>query len=172
MFLLLVQNKIEDAFTKKLKIVVAGTPTFKIHAAQNKNAEVSPGTFVFWDEGYGSTMPDLDFLVAALIITRVISIIDKKTLCLDLGHKAIAAENPLPRIKFLNAGDVKPVAQNEEHLIVEVADTSLHKVGNVWYGVPIHICPTVALYNEVMVVQDEKVVTKWKVIARDRMISV
>ena len=156
----------------KIKVVVGGTPTFKIYANQNKEVEVSPGTFVFWDKGYNNILPDMDFLFAAVIVTRIISIINKNTLCVDLGHKAIAAENPLPRIEFLNISNAKPISQSEEHLVVAVADTNEHKVGDIWYGVPIHICPTVALYDEVMVVENEIVAATWKVLARDRKIGV
>jgi D-threonine aldolase len=171
-FVSILQAQIENFFEKKMRLVMAGSPTFTIYASQNKNIEVSPGTFVFWDEGYSNILPDLDFLIAAVLVTRVIAIIDSKTLCLDVGHKSIAAENPLPRIKFLNIDDAKPIGQNEEHMIVEVKDTGNHAVGDVWYGVPIHICPTVALYNEVMVVENEMVSGKWDVIGKGRSISV
>lgn len=166
------KNKMEIFSGNKMKVVVGGTPTFKIYAHQNNEVEVSPGTFVFWDKGYNNILPDLDFLFAAVIVTRVISIIDKNTLCVDLGHKAIAAENPLPRIEFLNVSNAQPISQSEEHLVVAVADTAKYKAGDVWYGVPIHICPTVALYNEVMVVENEIVASSWKVIARDRKIGI
>ena len=166
------KNQIETFSGNKIKVVVGGTPTFNLYATQNNEVEVSPGTFVFWDKGYNSILPDMNFLYAAVIVTRVISIIDKNTLCIDLGHKAVAAENPLPRIEFLNVSNVKQLSQSEEHLVVEVADTNEHKIGDVWYGVPIHICPTVALYNEVMVVENETVFESWKVIARDRKVGI
>ena len=165
------KNQIEIFSGNKVKVVVGGTPTFKIYANQYNEVEVSPGTFVFWDQGYNRILPDMNFLYAAVIVTRIISIIDKNTLCIDLGHKAVAAEKPLPRIEFLNVSNVKQLSQSEEHLVVEVADANEHKIGDVWYGVPIHICPTVALYNEVMVVEDELVSTAWKVLARDRQIG-
>jgi D-threonine aldolase len=165
-------EKIYKFSDKKMKIVVGGSPTFLLHSNLLKEAEVSPGTFIFWDYGYFKMMPDFDFLWAGVISTRVISIINKTILCLDLGHKSIAAENPLPRIKFLDNDDAKPLSQNEEHMIVEVGDTSLYAVGDVWYGVPVHICPTVALYNKVSVVENEKVYTSWKVIARDKDIMI
>jgi D-threonine aldolase len=166
------QVDIENYASKKLKIVVGGSPTFAIQAALKKDAEVSPGTFIFWDYGYQNMMPDFGFLWAGVVATRVISIINKTKLCLDLGHKSIAAENPLPRIIFLDKGDAKPIGQSEEHMVVEVSDTDSYAVGDVWYGVPIHICPTVALYNKVSVVENEVVTGSWKVIARDRDITV
>jgi len=168
----LMQLEIEKFAEKKLKIVVGGTPTFSLHAIAHQDIEVSPGTFIFWDVGYKNMMPDFDFLWAGIIATRIISIISKTKLCLDLGHKSIAAENPLPRIKFLSNEEIIPISQSEEHLVVEVENTDKYTLGDVWYGVPIHICPTVALYNEVKVVENNEVVTSWKVIARDRNITI
>ena len=168
----LVQLEIEKFAEKKLKIVVGGSPTFSIHALAHEDVEVSPGTFIFWDAGYKETMPDFDFLWAGIIATRVISIINETTLCLDLGHKSIAAENPLPRIKFLSNDEIIPIGQSEEHLVVQVENTDKYAVGDVWYGVPIHICPTVALHKEVQIVENNTVIDAWKVIARDRKITV
>ena len=168
----LVQLEIEKLAERKLKIVVGGSPTFSLHSLAHEDVEVSPGTFIFWDAGYKETMPDFDFLWAGIIATRVISIINTTHLCLDLGHKSIAAENPLPRIKFLSNEEIIPIGQSEEHLVVQVENTDKYAIGDVWYGVPIHICPTVALYNEVKIVEDNKVVDAWKVIARDRKITI
>jgi len=156
---------------KELQIVAGGSPTFPFHA-ERKNIECSPGTFVFWDWGYKNSLPDEPFDIAAVVISRVISIVDENTLCTDLGHKSVAAENPLPRVHFLNAPDAEPVGQSEEHLVLKVEDTSLHKVGEVLYGVPVHICPTVALYEKAFVIENNKVVDEWRVVARDRKINV
>src|SRR3712207_8272294 len=43
----------------------------------------SPGTFIFWDYGYSTTLPEQPFQFAALVATRVISKIDAQTLCLE-----------------------------------------------------------------------------------------
>ncbi len=160
------------ALTQQIPVIVAGgSPTFPIHASRN-NVECSPGTFIFWDWGYATGLPEQFFNFAALVITRVISIIDHNRLCLDLGHKSVAAEMPLPRVHFLNAPNAKPVAQSEEHLVVEVEDTGLYKIGDVLFGIPMHICPTVALYDKAMIVKNNKVTDAWSVIARNRSITI
>jgi D-serine deaminase-like pyridoxal phosphate-dependent protein len=152
-------------------LVAGGSPTFPIHA-QRDGVECSPGTFIFWDWGYQSILPEQEFIFAALLVTRIISVIDQQTLCLDLGHKSVAAENPLPRVKFLNVPQAQPVSQSEEHLVVNVEDSRLHRVGDVWYGVPVHICPTCALYEYAYVARNEQICDKWAVIARNRSISI
>jgi D-serine deaminase-like pyridoxal phosphate-dependent protein len=72
----------------------------------------------------------------------------------------------------LNAPDVTPFSQSEEHLVLKVTDSSAFKVGDVLYGVPVHICPTVALYDKAVVVENNEAVTTWKVVARDRKINI
>jgi D-serine deaminase-like pyridoxal phosphate-dependent protein len=121
---------------------------------------------------YHCSSLSLSFDCASLVITRVISIVDKQTITTDLGYKSVAAESPLPRIYFLNAVDSLPISQSEEHLVVTVPSLANYKVGDILYGVPFHICPTVALYNTALLIKKNTVVDEWKVIARDRKISI
>jgi D-serine deaminase-like pyridoxal phosphate-dependent protein len=154
-----------------LQVVVGGSPSFPTHT-KRKNVQYSPGTFVFWDWGYKHMVPDEPFEYAALVITRIISVIDEQTICVDLGHKSVAAENPLPRVHFLNAPDAVPIGQSEEHLVMTVPDALKWNVGDVLYGVPVHICPTVALYDNAVIVENNEVIDNWKVIARTRKITI
>ena len=155
----------------QLFIVAGGSPTFPIYA-RHDTVECSPGTFIFWDWGYKQTMPDEPFDYAALVITRVISIIDETTITVDVGHKSVAAENPLPRIHFFNAPDAIPVSQSEEHLVLKVANSTLYKPGYIFYGVPVHICPTVALYETAVVIENNSAIEEWQVVARKRKITI
>ena len=164
-------NSIKTLTGTDVKLVVGGSPTFSIHA-QREDVECSPGTFIFWDWGYHNMLPDEPFVIAALVVTRIISIPDADTICTDLGHKSVAAENPFPRVNFLNLPGAEPIGQSEEHLMLRVPDTSLFAVGDVLYGVPVHICPTVALYDTAKVIEHQKVVGYWRVIARDRSINI
>lgn len=163
-------KQIETITTQPISIVAGGSPSFPTHV--QRKVECSPGTFVYWDWGYKHQLPDEPFEYAALVFTRVISIVDEHTITTDLGHKSVAAENPLPRVHFLNAPEATPVAQSEEHLVLKVADSNQFNVGDELYGVPVHICPTVALYEKAVVVEQNKAVTTWKVVARDRSINV
>jgi D-serine deaminase-like pyridoxal phosphate-dependent protein len=163
-------GQIEKISNKPLTIVAGGSPTFPVHV--KRNIECSPGTFVFWDWNYKKNYPDQPFEYAALVLTRIISIVDATTITTDLGHKSVAAENPQPRVHFLNASDAVPMGQSEEHLVLKVPDSSVYNVGDVLYGVPIHICPTVALYDKAIVVENNKALSSWRVIARDRSIII
>ena len=153
------------------RVVAGGTPTFPLHA-KRADAECSPGTCVFWDFGYADMLPDMDFLVAALVLTRVISKPAGSRLCLDLGHKAIASENPQPRVRLLGLEDAQFVTHSEEHLVVETPRAGEFKVGDVLFGIPRHICPTVALHSEAVVVRAGRAVERWKVAARERRLTI
>jgi len=163
-------DQIELNLKRKITVVAGGSPTFPAHA--ERRVECSPGTFVFWDWGYKHQLPDEPFEYAALVVSRVISVVNETTITADLGHKAIASENPLPRVYFLNAPGSKPVSHSEEHMVIDVPDSSKFKPGNVLYGIPVHICPTVALYDRAIVVDNKQATTVWKVVARDRMINI
>ena len=153
------------------RVVCGGTPTFPLHA-QREGIECSPGTCVLWDAGYGGKLPDLKFENAALLFTRVISRPATNRICLDLGHKAVASEMPHPRVVFPALPDAKAVGHNEEHLILETTRADEFPVGTALYGVPWHICPTVALHDRVQVVRDGRVVEEWAVTARARKLTI
>jgi D-serine deaminase-like pyridoxal phosphate-dependent protein len=160
-----------------LQIIAGGSPTFPIHARRAAEIQCSPGTFVYWDKGYGDQFPDQPFEPAALVVTRVISLRGQTRLCLDLGHKSISAENEISkRVGFINGPELTPFGQSEEHLVVDAKDGSSpsrnFKIGDVFYGVPYHICPTVALYDRACTVENGKLGADWRNIARDRKLSI
>ncbi|HLY68214.1 MAG TPA: D-TA family PLP-dependent enzyme [Puia sp.] len=153
-------------------IIAGGSPTFSIHS-KRKNCECSPGTFIYWDKGYTDLCPEQHFLPAALVVTRVISVPGKTKICLDLGHKSIAAENEISkRVYFINAPELQAIGQSEEHLVVVAPEDHSHKTGDLFYGMPVHVCPTIALYERAFTVVNNNVNGEWKNIARDRTISI
>jgi D-serine deaminase-like pyridoxal phosphate-dependent protein len=152
-------------------VVVGGTPAFPFHA-QRPGVECSPGTTVFWDAGYAATLPDLPFVPAVALLTRVISRPAANRLCLDLGHKAVAAENPHPRVVVFGLEDATAVGHSEEHLVLETDRAGDFPVGSALYGLPWHVCPTVALYNDAVVVRQGRADGRWQVTARARTLTV
>ena len=73
---------------------------------------------------------------------------------------------------FLNLPDATAVMHSEEHLVVETLHADRFAVGDACYGVPWHICPTVALYGEAVVVDRHRAAGRWRVIARERALAV
>jgi D-threonine aldolase len=175
------------------RLVMGGTPTLPCHATREEpDLELSPGTVVFWDAGYTAGLPDMDFVPAALLLTRVVSKPGGTRVCLDLGHKAVASEMPHPRVVLLQpqasslgprASGVGPravgtglpatfIGHSEEHLVLETPEAPSLRVGDVFYGIPWHVCPTVALHGQAVVVRHGRAVDRWRVSARERMITV
>lgn len=155
-------------------LIAGGSPAFTTHA-QEEAVYCSPGTSVLWDWGYGDTLQEQDFDWAALVLTRIISKPKEGTITLDLGHKSIAAENPIDkRIRFLNLENYELKSQSEEHGVVQVSAEQWHqlKVGQELYGVPYHVCPTVNLYDEAYVIENHRQQEVWEVLGRKRRIEI
>ncbi|APW63839.1 D-TA family PLP-dependent enzyme [Paludisphaera borealis] len=155
------------------RVVMGGTPTFPIHAALDApGLECSPGTILLHDYNYQTNYPDLPFIPAALLLTRVVSRPRPGRLCLDLGHKAVAADPVGPRVFLPDIPDARIVGHSEEHLVIETADADRFPLGTPLLAIPAHICPTSALHRRMLVITDGKLVDEWEVTARDRMIGV
>ncbi|MEM9280602.1 MAG: D-TA family PLP-dependent enzyme [Verrucomicrobiota bacterium] len=176
-----VLNRI-DSFIAELRdigievpsIVSGGSPTFAFHAAhaiRHAHWQCSPGTPVLWDMGYGSHFKDLPFEPAAFLLARIVSR-PENFLTLDLGHKAVSAENPIDkRVRFPGHPGVDWVSQSEEHLVISCPGDGA-EIGSEWLGVPWHVCPTVALHEKAYVVRQGKLTGEsWNISARDRGIS-
>ncbi len=148
------------------QVVAGGTPTLAIHARFANFC--SPGTCILWDAGYHLKYPDLDFQPAAIICSRVVSRQGNR-ICLDVGHKAVAADPSGLRIHWLSLPNSRVQMHNEEHLVLTVEDARGICVGDLHYGIPTHICPTVALHSYVWVREGGEIVDRWRVDARDRL---
>jgi D-serine deaminase-like pyridoxal phosphate-dependent protein len=152
------------------RCICGGSYSFTIHA-QYPDRQCSPGTSVFWDYGYSQSIPEQPFRWAAVVATRIVSRSAPNRLCLDLGYKALAAEQPAPRAYFLNGPDLVECDHSEEHRVVEASEAHRYRLGQVLYAVPRHICPTVALYDEGLAVVGGKIIERWPVSARRRELS-
>lgn len=152
-------------------IIAGGSHSFPIHAAR-KDVECSPGTFVYWDQNNSLNCPEQPFLPAVLLVTRIVSLPSTGRICIDLGHKSVAAEKDISnRVVFLNAPGLKAVSQSEEHLVVSVTEPHHWQPGDVLYGLPVHICPTVALYESMTTIENGFTAGEWSNVARNRKIS-
>ncbi|MBL9091532.1 MAG: D-TA family PLP-dependent enzyme [Planctomycetaceae bacterium] len=168
-----------DALIKRLhaaglpmqRPICGGTPSFPVHSRQAER-DCSPGTCVFFDISYATKFPDLGYEYAALVMGRVVSKPGGDRVSIELGYKAVSPDNPTLRVQLLDVPDAKVFGQWEEHLTVETPAANRFSVGDVVYGVPNHICPTVALFSEAYTVRNGRVDGVWKVAARDRRITI
>ncbi len=165
-------DQVKKTYNKEMEVISGGSPSFT-SATMRSNIYCSPGTVLLWDAGYAEMVPELDIQWAAVLMTRIISKPTEGIITVDLGHKAVGSENPMSkRIRFLNLAHYEAYKHSEEHLMVKVKNWSALKVGDVLYGIPYHVCPSVALHEEAHVIENNKWEKNWEVVARKRKISV
>ncbi|MCE7039294.1 D-TA family PLP-dependent enzyme [Dyadobacter sp. CY312] len=159
---------------KDVMVIAGGSPSFNIHTLRS-DVFLSPGTNILWDWGYGSRFQDQPFLHAALILTRVVSKPAVGIVTIDLGHKSVAAENPIDsRFQLLNLNNYEVISQSEEHGVLQVGNQEWEKIeiGDIYYALPYHICPSVALHDYASVIENGEVTDEWRIIARNRKITI
>jgi D-serine deaminase-like pyridoxal phosphate-dependent protein len=172
---LALRGKLEKKGLPVPRLVVGGTPTFPIYARlEIPGLECAPGTCFLNDHGYGTRFGDLaGFTPAALLLTRVISRPTPTRVTLDLGYKAVASDPPAgKRLILLNIPSYEPVLHNEEHLVIESPAAADFRPGDQVFAMPTHICPTCAMHREAYVVENGRVVGRWEIVARDRVLCI
>jgi D-serine deaminase-like pyridoxal phosphate-dependent protein len=73
---------------------------------------------------------------------------------------------------FPDLPDVRFIAHNEEHLLVESSFAARLAVGGALLGVPWHVCPTVALHAEAVVIERGRAAGERRIDGRARKITV
>lgn len=167
-------DRIKETTSNDPMIIAGGSPSFTVHALRPE-VFLSPGTNVLWDWGYGDLFDDQPFLHAALILTRVVSKPTVGVVTIDLGHKAVAAENSIDkRFRILNLQGYTVTGQSEEHGVLEIGEDAWAgiNIGDVFYALPYHICPSVALHDYASIIENGDVVDEWRIIARNRRITI
>ncbi len=171
-------RKLRDDFVRQgwlvPRIICGGTGSFPVFAKLTDPAvELSPGTCVFHDVGYGTIFPEMAFEPALWLLTRVISRPTADRLTLDLGNKAVASDPPKGhRVWFPDLPDAEQVLHNEEHLVLQTPLAERYRPGDVLLAIPKHVCPTSALHKWVYVAEGGTSHQRWTVTARDRQLTI
>jgi D-serine deaminase-like pyridoxal phosphate-dependent protein len=151
--------------------VVAGGSFSGVYYARTEGMYGSPGTFIYWDWGYSTVMPDRPFRWAALILTQVVdSCPDAAVITTDLGNKAVSSDLPVEeRACLLGHDDAEFVHQSEEHGVFRISG-ELPRVGEYLLAVPGHICTTTVLHPGIHVLNAAgEVVDYYLHTSRDRL---
>ncbi|MGI5948288.1 MAG: D-TA family PLP-dependent enzyme [Lachnospiraceae bacterium] len=156
-------------------LVMGGTPSFPCYLSFGvPDLYFSPGTLFLNDYGYSSKFPDLKFDIAAAVLTRVISHPAPGSFTLDLGYKGLAADPEGVRGILADFPHAHPLFQSEEHWVFSM-DKGFEKdcpnIGDVLYIIPTHICPTSALYPHMAVIENGRLIAKWDINARNRILT-
>ena len=164
------QRQIESAGMPVPCVVAGGSWSFPYYA-RTEGMYGSPGTFIYWDAGYRTDMPDMPFRCAALILTQVVDRYpDVGTITTDLGCKGISSDLVLEeRAYLLGHETAELVSQSEEHAVFRIPG-ELPRVGDYLLAVPGHICPTTIRYPGIHVMDTAgEVVDYYLHTARDRL---
>ena len=152
-----------------LELITSGTPTFPAalgHAGfADADHTVSPGTVVYSDvrtEECGIT----GFARAAHVLARVVSAPHADRVTCDAGSKALdaAAGDPCAVVE----GWPGLVAQtpSEEHLPLRVESGDAPAPGTLVELAPRHVCPTVNLADEAVLMEGDRIIDIVPVLAR------
>jgi D-serine deaminase-like pyridoxal phosphate-dependent protein len=154
------------------ELVTSGTPAF-LHALAFPaflegpwRHRVSPGTVVFHDLRTEEENPDLELVPAAVVLARVVSRPAADVVTCDAGSKSLAAEAGDPCAFVLGRRELVALAPSEEHLPFRVTAGAAPERGEVLTLVPRHVCPTVNLAEEAVLVEAGRVVGTAPVSAR------
>jgi len=139
------------------ELITSGTPSF-LHALaypgfESTNHRVSPGTVVFHDLRSEEENPDLDLVPAAVVLARVVSHPTADIVTCDAGSKALAAEAGDPCAFVLGHPELVASTPNEEHLPLHVTRGEQPARGTPLYLVPRHVCPTINLAEEAVLLE-------------------
>jgi len=129
---------------------------------------VSPGTVVLHDVRSEELDPTLGLVPAALVLTRVVSLPRRGRATCDAGSKALGADAHGPIALVLDWPRLVPASPSEEHLPLDASDGAgeLPARGAPLWLVPRHVCTTVNLYDEIVLVESGRIVGRAPVSAR------
>lgn len=153
------------------EIITSGTPAFSAalsYASFQQGVgrrdtihRVSPGTVVFHDLRSASENPGITLRPAALVFCRVVSHPAPDIVTCDAGSKSIAAEVGDPCAAALHHPWLEALTPSEEHLPFRVTSGTPPARGTELMLVPRHVCPTVNLAEQAVLLESDHA---WEVV--------
>jgi D-serine deaminase-like pyridoxal phosphate-dependent protein len=137
------------------ELVTSGTPSFmpalEYEPFRAMHHRISPGTIVYFDHRSHTDCEELDFVPAALVLSRVVSYPTDRRFTCDAGSKALASEAGSPVAVILGHSEHRAQEPNEEHLPFET-DAERPERGETLLLFPRHVCPTVNLAEQALLI--------------------
>lgn len=170
--LLALAQQLERAGAPVREIMTSGTPGLTAAIAHQalgafhspeigRVHRVSAGTVVLHDAGYEAIVPELGLTPAAVVMSRVISRPMSGRITLDAGSKSIAAEVGDPCVAVAGHPRWRAQTPSEEHLPIDLGGDEAPAPGEMVALIPRHICPTVNLAEQAVLVMEDRT---WRVI--------
>lgn len=155
-------------------IAGAGTGSFLIEAASDLYTELQVGSYIFMDADYArndwqtSGMPRFEH--SLFVWTSVMSVAGDTHAVVDAGLKASSVDSGMPVVA--DYPGAKFVKASDEHGVLVIDPTQMPPLalGAKLKLIPGHCDPTVNLYNELVVIQNDRVVDIWPIAARGALL--
>ena len=149
-------------------ITAAGSGTFMFAGKYPGITEIQPGTYVFWDTHMNKACPGL-FEQAVTILATINNKTKKNAFTLDMGSKSCSVADGNPTFKDYPE-QVKMRLLTEEHGQFKARKNVRDKfeIGQKLELIPAHVCPTINLYDFFYVRKGNKIIDKWKILARGK----
>ena len=150
------------------RVVSGGSTPTVADVETGTMTEMRPGVYVFGDAQQwelGSTSPDR---IALTCLATVVSHAGGRVV-LDTGSKALGADRAAWATgygRLLDHPDARIVLLSEHHAVVEWDGSPLPELGSRLRVVPNHVCNTVNLADELLIVHNGDIVDSWPVAAR------
>jgi len=167
-----VSAALRDAGCAVGEVITAGTPAFPAALSdpgwrgRPEVHRVSPGTVVLGDLRAIEQVPELGLVPAALVLARVVSHPHGRRVTVDAGSKALSADVDVVGVPVGWPG-LAPARPSEEHLPLDVAEGAARPpLGAPLLFIPGHVCPTVNLYDEVVLVERSGELRRARITAR------
>jgi D-serine deaminase-like pyridoxal phosphate-dependent protein len=140
-------------------VVTSGSLTFA-DAARDKRLtqdglqhQLSPGTIVYSDMTTAEHIAIPNYQAAVHVLSRIISQPAAGVVTCDAGHKAVSADAGVPTCSVVGWPRLVPQNPSEEHLPIAGDPSDLPHIGELIELVPRHVCPTVNLYDNAILIE-------------------
>jgi D-serine deaminase-like pyridoxal phosphate-dependent protein len=149
------------ALVKRGELCTSGTPTFPAALAfsdfQAFDHTVGAGTVVYWD-ARSAQLGIEGFRCAVEVQARVISRPTAERFTVDAGSKALDAAAGNPCAELAGEWTGTALTPSEEHLPLRCAPGAAPPAGTLVRLVPRHVCPTVNLADEAVLLDEGRIV--------------
>ena len=168
--LMIVRTRLELANFNPGALLTSGTPAFpcalKYKGFKGIDHRVGPGPTVFWDTTSAQFSLGKGFVFAASVLTRVNSRPTDKSFTCDAGSKALAAETTWPIACVAGKNSWVGRHPSEEHFPFDAPKGDAPASGSLLELHPMHVCPTVNLAEQALLLEGNKPIRLVSVAAR------
>jgi D-serine deaminase-like pyridoxal phosphate-dependent protein len=152
-------------------VSLGSTPTARFAAREPGVTEIRPGTYVFQDRTQVAHKAATESDLAAFVLATVVSRPAPDRAVVDAGTKVLSSDRLNAPGAPVDFGAVYEtgwplVRASEEHGVVAIPTDAPINIGDQVRIVPNHVCPVINLFDEAIIVSQDREIDRWRVAAR------